>query len=383
MGIRVAIDASRGRSGGAKSYLIGFIQDADPKAIGVDEIHVWSYKELLKELPERSWLRKHSHSYLEKSLLYQLIWQLFKLKKAIRKSGCHVLLSTDAGTIYVHHPSIVMSRDMLSFERSEIARYSRFIPWLRLFILRFIQLYSLKRADGVLFLTRYAADTIQRWSSSIFKYRIIPHGVGNNFKNNKRRSSWPSSGERNIRCMYISNTAMYKHQWHVVEAFYMLKKDGFSVEIEFVGGGHGDSNQLLNDYIKKYDPNDEFTRRLEFLPHNELPASLASCDIFVFASSCENMPNTLIEAMACGLPIACSNLGPMPEVLRDGGVYFHPEQPNSIYNAVKSLIEDSEGRELLASRAKNYSEEYSWKRCSNETLIYLVDIYKESITKEK
>ena len=34
------------------------------------------------------------------------------------------------------------------------------------------------------------------------------------------------------------------------------------------------------------------------------------------------MPNTLVEAMASGLPIACSDRGPMPEVLGDGGVLF-------------------------------------------------------------
>lgn len=381
MGIKLAIDVSRGRSGGAKAHLIGFIEEAVPEAFGIDEIHVWSYSDLLQNLPEKSWLIKHTRPDLEKSLMHQIKWQWFKLKKEVKKFGCHVVLSTDAGTVYVHRPSVVMSRDMLSFERSEIARYKRFLPWLRLFVLRFVQSYSLKKADGALFLTQYAADTIQTWSGAIPNYRVIPHGVGMQFKNNSRRFDWPKVGQRNIRCLYISNTAMYKHQWHVVEAFSILRKEGYPVEIEFVGGGHGDSNQRLNDSIQMFDPNGEFTRRVEFLPHKELPASLASCDLFVFASSCENMPNTLVEAMACGLPIACSNLGPMPEVLRDGGVYFHPEQPESIRNAVKLLIENSGERELLAAKAKKYSEEYSWKRCSNETLNYLVDIYNESVRK--
>lgn len=383
MGIKVAIDASRGRSGGAKAHLIGFVEEAIPEAFGIDEIHVWSYNDLLQKLPERSWLLKHNHPDLEKSLLHQIKWQWFNLKKEVKKFGCQVVLSIDAGTVYVHHPSVVMSRDMLSFERSEIARYKRFFPWLRLFVLRFVQSYSLKKADGALFLTQYAADTIQTWSGAIPNYRVIPHGVGWQFKNNTRRFDWPNSSQRSIRCLYISNTAMYKHQWHVVEAFSLLRKEGYRVEIKFVGGGNGDSNKRLNECIQQFDPKGEFTSRVEFLPHNELPASLASCDLFVFASSCENMPNTLVEAMACGLPIACSNLGPMPEVLRDGGVYFHPEQPESIYSAVKLLIENSDERELLAARAKKYSEEYSWKRCSNETLNYLVDIYNESVKKEK
>src|SRR5690606_26702915 len=103
----------------------GFIEEAEPEAHGVDEIHVWGYKELLEKLPERDWLYKHSANELEKSLLSQIRWQRRKLKEEIRKQGCHVLLSTDAGTVYVHNPSVVMSRDMLSFERSEISRYKK------------------------------------------------------------------------------------------------------------------------------------------------------------------------------------------------------------------------------------------------------------------
>ena len=65
-------------------------------------------------------------------------------------------------------------------------------------------------------------------------------------------------------------------------------------------------------------------------------AVLKRAHLFVFASSCENMPNTLVEAMASGLPIACSDRGPMPEILRDGGTYFDPE------NEVTIVVPDGE-----------------------------------------
>jgi glycosyltransferase involved in cell wall biosynthesis len=65
---------------------------------------------------------------------------------------------------------------------------------------------------------------------------------------------------------------------------------------------------------------------------------LLKSDIFVFASSCENMPNTLIEGMAAGLKIACSSRGPMPEVLKDAGYYFDPESPVSISKAIEQII---------------------------------------------
>ena len=47
------------------------------------------------------------------------------------------------------------------------------------------------------------------------------------------------------------------------------------------------------------------------------------------------MLNTLIESTCVGLPIACSNRGPMPEVLEDGGVYFDPENTQSIKRSIE------------------------------------------------
>ena len=99
---------------------------------------------------------------------------------------------------------------------------------------------------------------------------------------------------------------------------------------------------------------------LGFVQHDELPALLASADLFVFASSCENMPNTLVEAMAAGLPIACSDRGPMPEILQEAGVYFDPEDVPSIADAVARIVSDAELRTRIAQRARRLSEQYSW-----------------------
>ena len=124
------------------------------------------------------------------------------------------------------------------------------------------------------------------------------------------------------------------------------------------------------------DPRGEFIEQVDFLPQVELPTHLARADLFIFASSCENMPNTLVEAMAVGLPIACSNRGPMPEVLADGGVYFDPYNAISIANAVKQIIESPLLRLKIAQRAKNLSTQYSWTRCSQETWEFVTEVYR-------
>lgn len=124
------------------------------------------------------------------------------------------------------------------------------------------------------------------------------------------------------------------------------------------------------------DPDNEYIKQYGFVTPEELAQHLSHADIFVFASSCENMPVTLIEAMAAGLPIASSNRGPMPEVLADGGVYFDPEDMDSIAMAIKKIVQDSLLRSTIATRAKELAMQYSWRRCAEETLAFTAETIK-------
>ena len=121
----------------------------------------------------------------------------------------------------------------------------------------------------------------------------------------------------------------------------------------------------------------KFTKQLEFVKHFEIPELLLKSDIFDFASSCENMPNILLETMASGLPIACSNRGPMPEVLGQAGVFFNPEQPEDIARALLELIESPQARTELARASYGRVQEYSWLRCADETFRFLVGVIQQ------
>ncbi len=143
---------------------------------------------------------------------------------------------------------------------------------------------------------------------------------------------------------------------------------------------------MLNEEIKNSDPNHEFVQMIEFVTPSEMPKLLSGSDISIFASSCENLPVTLLESMGVGLPIASSNLGPMPEVLKDAGyhtiisgkwhvagVYFDPKDYTSIELAIEKLINDDKMRLEKAREAKQLALDYSWKSCSNKTWNYLVE----------
>jgi glycosyltransferase involved in cell wall biosynthesis len=378
-GIIIAIDASRNRSGGARAHLLGILKSCDPREYGIGAVHVWSYDALLAQLPNVSWLVKHSPKELNGSLLKQIWWQRQKLPSEIALAGCDILLSTDAGTVCTFEPDIVMSRDMLSFEGKEMLRYPFFsFSRLRLWLLKWLQIESLRKAKGALFLTQYAADIIQSYTGKLKAVRIIPHGIGENFRRGDISADWPAN-RSTIRCTYVSNADLYKHQWHVVEAIGMLRKAGFDVCLNLVGAGSGVAVEKVQESVKRVDPYGTFVNILPAQKHEEIAQHLFDSDVFIFASSCENMPNTLVEAMAAGLPIACADRGPMPEVLQEGGVYFNPENPASIFEAVKKIIEIKPLRMNITKISLERSRLFSWERCAGETWQYLFDIHASHI----
>jgi len=351
--------------------MIGIFGSADPRAYGVSQVHLWAYQSLLDELPDREWLVKHCPLSTGRSLPVQLWWQFRSLEREARACGCDLLLSSDAGTVCRFEPSVVISQDMLSYEPGEMSRYGLSRMRARLMALRHVQAWAMTRADGVIFLSRYAADMIQKVTGPLRRVAVIPHGVDSAFR--KRVGSLAGSATRAWRCIYVSQADLYKHQWHVVRAIGLLRGKGHDVGLQLVGGGAGRPEAMLQTELARSDPSGAYVTRAGFIPQADLPALFDRSDIFVFASSCENMPNTLIEGMASGLPVASSDRGPMPEVLGDGGVYFDPEDSVSIASAIERLIQDENLRESVSRSAMKLAGAFSWERCADETWTFLRD----------
>ena len=367
----IGIDALRSKSGGAKAHLIGIISNLDPKKFGIKEVHVWSYDELLNNLPDSPWLIKHIPAESKKNIFFQLFWQRYTLSTLLKKFNCNILLNLDAGTINNFSPSVTMSRDMLSYEPGEMERYKYSLAWLRLYAIKYVQAWALKRTNCSVFLTRYASKIIQDFTGPLAKYCYIPHGVGSNFHEERALKDFPNDLKNTIKCIYVSNIAPYKHQKHVIKALKRLRKKGYMLSLDLVGENIKYID-LISDEIQEQS---DWITMHGHIDSTELPELISQSNIFIFASSCENMPNTLVEGMAIGIPIACSNRGPMPEILSDGGLYFDPEDEMSISESVEEIIQNKSLREQIALEAKQLSKKFSWKICSDKTFKNLVETF--------
>ena len=374
----VGIDASNLRRGGGITHLVELLRAGTPAAHGISRVIVWGGRQILAQAEDRPWLVKSWQTLLDRPLPWRAFWQRFRLGGLVRAAGCDVLF-VPGGVVAGHsdHPAVTMSRNLLPFEGQELRRYG--LSWLTLkwLILRIMQTRTLRAADGVIFLTRYAQNVVTRTAGrTLSRTRIIPHGVDSRFVLAPREQLEIGryDAARPFRLLYVSIIDMYKHQWRVAEAVSRLRSEGMPVALELVGPAYPPALRKLHKVLNRVDSARRFTTYVGAVPHEDLPTRYAEAQLCVFASSCENMPNILLEGMASGLPIACSARGPMPEVLGDAGVYFDPESSHDIARAIRQLIESPRLRAQLARAAYERALCYSWQRCAGETFGFLAAI---------
>jgi glycosyltransferase involved in cell wall biosynthesis len=380
-GLVLGIDASNLRDGGGRTHLIELLSHADPQAHGFSRVVVWGLRETLTLLPSPPWLVKRALPSRLEGRFGRLLWQYFSLKRGWKDSGCHQLFAPGGSAAGGLHPVVTMSQNMLPFDWTELKRFGFTFTSLRLLLLRNSQSKSFRQADGMIFLTGYASRCVQRITGALSNpVRVIPHGLNNRFVSPpKPQLAIEGYTDSNpYRLVYVSIVNLYKHQWKLVEAVNRLRlQHGWPLVLDLIGPAYPPALATLRNAMARWDPKGEWVRYHGNVSYNEVHEFYHRADLGVFASSCENMPNILLEMMAAGLPVACSNRGPMPEVLGDAGLYFDPENPSQIAKAIECMIRDPQQRAALVERSSRKSGEFSWERCADQTFSFLADVYRD------
>lgn len=376
----VGIDASNLRRGGGITHLVEVLRAAQPQAHGFSQVIVWSGESTLGQIESQPWLIKRHERILDKSLPFRAAWQRFQLSKLARAARCDVLFVPGGSYSGTFHPVVTMSRNLLPFEWHELRRFGWSWLTLKLLMLRRTQEVTFRRADGLIFLTQYARETVMRAVHSSRRVTIIPHGIDTRFNQPPREQSSIDrySEDRPYRVLYVSIIDTYKHQRRVAEAVAQLRARGLPVMLDLIGPAYAPELKRLRTTLARLDGAGRFIRYRGPVSHEALHEQYQQHDLFIFASSCENMPNILLEGMASGLPIACSNRGPMPEVLADAGIYFDPENSTDIARALRELIDSPALRARLADASSRRAQLYSWSRCARATFRFLTEVAVEA-----
>lgn len=104
------------------------------------------------------------------------------------------------------------------------------------------------------------------------------------------------------------------------------------------------------------------------IPAEDLVALYNLAKLLALPSLCEGFGLPVLEAFACGLPVAASNISSLPEVVGDGGVLFDPYDIDDICDKIYSILSDEIFRQSLIEKGLKRAREFSWGRTAVETL---------------
>jgi len=373
----LGIDASNITGGGGVTHLLEIFDCADPKDFGIEKVIIWSGNSTLNQIENKPYIIKNEIKMLNSSLIIRIIWQIFFFDKILKRE-CDILLSLGGLYFGKFRPYISMSRNMLIFNDSERDRYGFSYTKLRYIILKILQKRSFKNSEGVIFVSEYAKKYIsEKISFKLKSDKVIYHGISNKFTNmpKPQKDIKEYSFEKPFKLLYISSIDVYKHQWNIAEAVANLRDSGFPLELTLAGWVHRKPLRRFNKIVNKRDKQHSYIKFLGPISYNKLPEYYRESDAFVYASTCENMPNIILEAMSAGLPVACSNFQPMPEIIGENAIFFNPESLPDIEKALKILITNPDLRQLLSYAEYFRAKDFSWKKCSSETFTYIQETF--------
>lgn len=373
--MRIGIDGSNLRQGGGVTHLVQLLAAADPASAGISQVTVWGSRRLLGELPARPWLRLAYEQTLDGAALARFRWQQGRLGH-LAASQVDLLFVPGGTYLGRFRPMATIFRNMLPFDSAERAGYGLSRMRLKLELLRRAQGATMARATGVIFLTEHARTMVLQAGVAIRgSQAVIPHGLDPRFFAPPQGAAqhFPNP-DRPFRWLYVSAIHSYKHPWNVAEAVTALDRLGYPVRLAIVGPPYPPAMARLRATLDRIDPVGRLVSVIPGCSHASLPAVYGGADGFVFASTCENLPNSLLEAMAAGLPIVCSNREPMPTILGDGGQYCDPTAPATIAAAMRQVMLDGALRTRLSRVARTRAQAYDWRSCARRTFAFLAGL---------
>jgi glycosyltransferase involved in cell wall biosynthesis len=376
--IKIVVDGLSSRAGGGRTYLQQLLAKDAP---GWAEVHA-----VVPAGLEFKRLGRGMNLVIVKDRISRPVlrsaWEHTFLPLLLRRTRADVLFCPGGSIpalVGVGRLRVTMSRNMLPFDRRERARYKSGYIKVRIAILERLLMRSMITADLVIFVSQHAERVITESArGSIGRSVVIPHGVGEVFRSAPQSPSldWLPAQDY---VLYVSNFEPYKHQVSVVRAFAILKTGRHAeTKLLLVGPASSPSyTSAVHHEIRRLGLESDVIVRAS-LPQHELAGVYIRARAGVFASTCENCPNILLEAMAAGLPLVVSDRPPMPEFAKEAVLYADPENPVELADQLGKLLDSSALSADFAQRATEASRLFDWSSTAYRTWQTILDVWSET-----
>jgi len=365
---RVLLNALHAKTGGGVTYLKNILP-----LISVNpdfEFHLCIHESQTDILPElKNNVQLHTFNF--KQGFWRLpFWEQVEVPRLARKVGADVTFSPANYGPFLAPNSVIMLRNALSVAFVE-RRPIKLAYWLLVSFGTVVSMFMCRRVIAV---SNYARVSNFSALSGLLRNRfnIIPHGVSDVFSVDKGDSN------RDGYVLAASDIYVQKNLKNLLYAFDILRSGNPDTKLKIAGRFVDEVyHRELTDIITEKGLHDH----VEFLGgvyQDALVDLYRHCSVFVFPSTIETFGNPLIEAMASGAPIACSNTAAMPEIAGDAALFFDPYDVDDMAAVIGRLLVDQELCQDLSAKALAQAKKYSWEKTAECTLDVLYQAASET-----
>jgi len=158
---------------------------------------------------------------------------------------------------------------------------------------------------------------------------------------------------------YPAQTWEHKNHLRLLEALIILR-DEYHLTIPLILTGTINAyGRKIRDHIKMMHL-DEQVRMLGYISPLEVQALYRLSTMMIFPSQFEGWGLPITEAMSVGVPIACSNVTHLPDIINDAGIIFDPTDAQAIANAMQNLWQNADLRQELIAKGYQRASAFSW-----------------------
>ena len=359
--LRILFNGLHSKSGGGVTYLRNMVPlMADDPAI---DLHLCLHEDQAGLLADG--IEGVTVHYLDfRSGFWRLLIQeQIMVPGLARRIGADVTFSpANYGPILAPHP-VILLRNALSVAFVE-RRPAMLAYWALLYLATALSLLFSRRAIAVSdhALTAATGGLIKLIRRPI---AVVHHGVSGDF------SPPEKDAPRDGFLLAVSDIYVQKNLETLIAAFALLSPDHPDLTLKIAGRP---VDQAYFERLKRHVAEVDLQDSVEFLGElatAELVTLYRRCRVFVFPSTAETFGNPLLEAMACGASVACSNAAAMPEVAGDGAIFFDPGDAGDMAAVIRRFLDDEAFSREMSGKALARARRFSWRRTAAETIAVL------------
>ncbi len=197
----------------------------------------------------------------------------------------------------------------------------------------------------------------------------VPCGVdGERFSPSNAISSGTDSGANRPRIvLYVGRYDPYKNVVGLLHALRRVRECcPFPVKLRLAGAPDPRYPEVYRTtQTLKLDAAVQWTG---YLSEQDLVDAYRNADLLVLPSRYEGFGLPVVEAMACGTPVVCSNRGSLPEVAGEAAVVVDPDVPGALAEAMTHVLSDNALRARLRKAGLQRARVFSWETTARKTL---------------